>query len=225
MNRGFQAVVLDMDGLVLDSERTYRAAWEKAAEDLGYRLDDAFWDTVIGLQYADVERRLLSVCGETLSLSGFRELSKRHWYRYVDEHGIAVKAGLWELFDVLTGLSLDYCLATNSRLANAEECLALAGLTGRFGVVVARDHVQHAKPAPDLFLEAARRMETAASNCLAVEDSDVGIRAAALAGMMPLMVPGTLRPSEESRRLACRILNSLSDVADLIREKARQGTA
>lgn len=218
----FRAIILDLDGLVLDTETTYRLAWQRAAADLGFPLSDEFCRSLTGRHYDDVERALCAAWGERFSLSAFRDLASRHWRGQVSKSGIAVKPGFAELMQVLSDCRIGYCLATNSRRENTLQCLELAGIGDAFPHIVARDEVAAGKPAPDLFLAAAKRLQVSPAACLAAEDSDIGIEAAWRAGATALMIPCGRPPSEKSRRRAFRILDSLSQLAALIGEKVKQ---
>ena len=103
-------------------------------------------------------------------------------------------------------------VATSTARDAASFILKKAGLFGRFQAVVTGDQVARSKPAPDIFLEAARLLGAQPENCLVLEDSGAGICAAAAAGMIPIMVPDLIAPTEEIRRLARGIFDSLNDV-------------
>ncbi|WP_054775104.1 HAD family hydrolase, partial [Methylogaea oryzae] len=147
-----QAVIFDLDGLVLDTEPTYCLAWRKAAADVGITLDDVFFAGLSGCQGSDVEAALLAQTGPALDMEDFRRRSAAHWHRHVDEHGITAKGGARELLQRLNERGTPYGLATNSRRRYAEQCLRLAGLDTAFPVMAARDDVAQGKPAPDVFL-------------------------------------------------------------------------
>lgn len=216
MTIAFQAVVLDMDGLVLDTEPTYRSAWRQAAADLGFSLSDEFCLGLAGRHYEDVERALLGAFGSGFSLPRFREVGAALWRKHVEERGIAVKPGFHRFFQQLKAKDIPFCLATNSHRVNAFECLHLAGIAGYFPEIVSRDDVALGKPAPDLYLEAARRVRVSPMHCLALEDSETGLKAARRAGIRAILIPDGLAPSEEAKALALRILPSLEEAAALL---------
>lgn len=188
----FSAVIFDMDGLVLDTEATYFIAWQQAAAMMGYTLSDEFCQSLSGLNGDAIKQKLLIECGANFDLPRFNQIASTVWRNHVNQHGIEVKRGFNELLAFIVQQQLPYCLATNSRAANALECLELAGLTDVFTTVISRDDVQHGKPAPDIFLTAADTLQVPIGQCLVLEDSHAGIVAATQAGAFTVFVPSTL---------------------------------
>ncbi|MDD5462252.1 MAG: HAD family phosphatase [Methylococcales bacterium] len=185
----FAAVIFDMDGLVLDTETTYFAAWQQAAEAMGYPLSEPFCQSLSGLHYRDVELKLTDLCGADFNLQAFNQLSGLFWHQQVNAQGIKIKHGFTELLEFIIQQQMPYCLATNSRAVNAYECLELAGIKDVFSTIVTRDDVQQGKPAPDIFLKAAELLRAPISRCLVLEDSHAGIIAASRAGAFSVFVP------------------------------------
>lgn len=212
----FKSVILDMDGLVLDSEPTYRVAWQRAAEDLGFELSHAFCDSICGYSFDQIEGQLTQAFGDTFSLDAFRDLSARYWWKYVETHGIATKPGYEELREALLANQISYCLATNSQRKNAEACLVLGGIRQDFEILVTRDQVENGKPAPDLYLKAAKALKRLPRNCLAVEDSAIGIEAALSAHTIPVLITDSKTLSGECLTLQCHRFASLSELAGLL---------
>jgi len=188
----FSAVIFDMDGLVLDTESTYFIAWQQAANAMGHEFSDDFCLSLSGLHYNDIEPKLIEYCGAEFNLQTFNRLSGDFWRDHVDVHGIRIKHGFSELLELLVRQKIPYCLATNSRAANALECLELAGIKDVFSTIIARDHVQHGKPEPDVFFKVAEVLQVDISRCLVLEDSHAGIVAASRAGAVSVFIPSTV---------------------------------
>ena len=213
----FSAVIFDMDGLVLDSEATYFIAWHQAAATMGYRLSDAFCESLSGLSGSDVRARLSAECGADFDLFTFKQTADKAWREYVSEHGIAVKRGFNELLAYVVEQQLPYCLATNSRTANALECLELAGLTSVFSTIISRDDVMLGKPAPDIFFKSAETLQIPINQCLVLEDSHAGIVAATQAGAIALYVPSTSTIEPRTVELCTAMMPDLLAVLESIR--------
>jgi len=208
----FSAVIFDMDGLVLDTESTYFIAWQQAAKAMGYEFSDDFCLSLSGLHYNDIEPKLIEYCGAEFNLQAFNRLSGDCWRDHVDVYGIRIKHGFSELLELLIRQKIPYCLATNSRAANALECLELAGIKDVFSIIIARDHVQHGKPEPDVFFKAAEVLQVDISRCLVLEDSHAGIAAASRAGAVSVFIPSIAQADPLTVEL-CDLM--VSDLAQL----------
>ena len=125
-----------MDGLVLDTEPTYFAAWQQAVATMGYRLDADDFKSLSGQNYRQVENQLKASLRQDFDLSAFKKLGTDYWRKYVREQGIAIKPGVVELLDYAEQQGIPVCLATNSWAVYARHCLAIAGLTQRFPLMV-----------------------------------------------------------------------------------------
>lgn len=213
----FSAVIFDMDGLVLDTETTYMIAWQQAANAMGCDFSDEFCLSLSGLHYKDVELKLIEYCGTEFDLQVFKRLSGDFWREYVAVYGIQIKHGFSGLLELLIRKKIPYCLATNSRTVNALECLELAGLEGVFSIIVTRDHVQHGKPEPDIFLKAADALQVNISRCLAVEDSHAGIVAASRAGAVSVFIPSLAKVDSLTLELCDLMLEDLAQLTNVIR--------
>ncbi len=212
----FTAVILDMDGLVLDTEKTYFLAWQEAVRSMGFTLTNEFCQKLTGESYQQVERLIVNELGGSFKLESFRELSSKYWRKIVSEDGIAVKDGFYSLLKVLQQYNIPYSLATNSYLENAVECLKLAGIIEYFPHIVARDQVKNAKPAPDIFLQAAKLLKVAIEETLVVEDSDIGVQAGKSAGAFVILIPSTPYDGHSSEHIR---LKNLARLAEMIERK------
>jgi HAD superfamily hydrolase (TIGR01509 family) len=184
----FSAILFDMDGLVLDSEKTYVTAWQRAAKELGKTLQTEVAEGLFGRHADDVARLLGEALGPDFDRRAFFEVAERHWFDVLEREGIQGMPGIEPLLAYLKSSRIPYALATNSDARYAERCLAVAGLAEAFEVFVSRDQVQAGKPAPDLFLAAAEQLRIAPSACLVLEDSETGLMAARAAGTHPILI-------------------------------------
>jgi beta-phosphoglucomutase len=165
---GVDAVILDMDGLMLDTEHLYKRAWQAAASELGYRFDDSFYFTLLGRTNAAGELALAEYFGPAFPLARFQTRWAELWRRDVEVSGIPFKPGLAELLAYLAAQAIAVAVATSSDQAYAAFSLKLAGLDERrFAHVVTGDQVQRGKPAPDIYREAASRLGVDPARCLA----------------------------------------------------------
>jgi HAD superfamily hydrolase (TIGR01509 family) len=204
-----------MDGLILDTEAIYRDAMGEAAEALGADLPLAVFLRMVGLPN-DASRAVAEAYfGERLGYDAWmHEVRARAAAKLAS--GAPIKAGVTELLDRLDRLGLPRAIATSSRRETVEEHLRPTGLLDRFDAIVAGGECARGKPHPEPFLTAAARLSVAPLDCLALEDSHNGVRAAVAAGMMTVMVPDLLPVTEEMRSLTAAICADLHEVVGLL---------
>jgi len=212
----FRAVIFDLDGLVLDSESGYFMAWQLAAKQMGCELNEAFCLSLSGLHGPVINKRLIEYCGADFDLAVFSSLSGQIWQEQVKNRGIPVKKGFHILLECLRQRALPFCLATNSRRIDAEQCLALAGIGGVFSNIVCRDDVANPKPAADIFIKAAECLGLNNCDCLVLEDSPTGVAAAVAADSPCVYIPSCLPADPDASRQANLVLEDLAQVADFI---------
>ena len=213
---GIAAVILDMDGLMLDTESIYKQAWQKAAVECGYALDDEFYLTLVGQPNPACEEALCNRFGTTFPMADFRARWSSRWQTLVETSGIPTKVGLSELLSFLREHRLVVAVATSSDRDYASLSLRAAGLAGLFDQIVTGDQVERGKPAPDIYLESTRRLGLTPAQCIALEDSDAGVIAASAAGIITVMVPDLKPPSVAARDAAFRVVASLREAREEI---------
>ena len=213
--RPVHAVVFDMDGLLVDTETVSRDAMTLAAGAMGYQLPHEVFIRLVGMSFAASGAILAEHFGPEFDVAAFQAESTR-LFRAQGELGVALKAGVVELLDFLDSIGLPRAIATSSPHQDVERNLGRHGLRERFDTVVAGGDYARSKPFPDPFLTAAERLGVDPGHCLALEDSHNGIRAAHAAGMMAVMVPDLLEPTQEMHDLCVRIIESLHEVRALI---------
>ncbi len=138
---------------------------------------------------------------------------------HIEQNGIPVKPGVWELLDRLDSHSIATAVATSTSHHGATERLTATKLIDRFQVIITGDQIERGKPAPDIFLAAAEALNLAAQNCVVLEDSEAGIQAAHAAGMLPIMVPDMKQPSPAIRKVAYQVIPSLHEVIEILADR------
>jgi HAD superfamily hydrolase (TIGR01509 family) len=213
--RTVKAVVFDMDGLLVDTEVLYCDALAAQAASMGYDLTMDVLKRMIGHSWAGSTTVLKAHFGEAFDTDALREGSIARFYELA-ESGIALKAGVREVLDVLVERGIPRAIATSSRRSEVEHHIGHHGLLDHFQAVVASGDYPRPKPNPDPYLLAAERLGVDPEACLALEDSHNGVRAAHAAGMMTIMVPDLLDPTEEMHTLCVRIARDLHEVRELL---------
>jgi len=222
--RPVAAVVFDMDGLLFDTEKLYGQAILTAADELGVEMTTEVFLRFIGTPWAHNRRQMLEAYGEAYPAEELRVAWMRH-FKLLVAGNLDLKPGVAALLDLLDELGLPRAIATSSGHSTVDHHLAEHGLTGRFHHVVAAGDYANSKPAPDPFLKAAEQLGVNPRHCLALEDSPNGVRSAASAGMMMVMVPDLIQPPDEIRNLCAAVAKSLLDVPALIMSSRRASAA
>ena len=216
----FKAVLFDMDGLMFGTEALAKKAWLVVGKDLGLPVTDELVYKVIGMNQEGVRRTCLEHLGEDFDFDGFRERVARYMEQEMDESGVPVKRGLRELLNFLAQNHIPAAVASSSSRATVEGYLDRAGLTSFFSALICGDMITHGKPAPDIFLTAAKALNTPPESCLVLEDSRNGILAAHAAGIPAVMVPDLIPPTDDLRRLVLCVCESLLDVIPILQNGA-----
>lgn len=216
LRKPIEAVLFDMDGLLLDTEAVYIIALQAAARALGREMPLDFCHSMIGVPGPACNVMIADLYGDGFRIEEFRQHYSGHTRRLL-ETGIPLKPGVVELLDFLAGRGLPLAVATSAARNTAEHHLGRAGLLDRFGAVATRDDVEHPKPHPGVYLEAARRLGVAPERCIAFEDSNIGLAAAHATGAMAFMVPDILEPLPEVRAKCIDVLADLHVARELLR--------
>lgn len=216
-----EAVIFDMDGLMLDTERIARIAWKRAAADWDRTLSGEIFAAITGLTAPDANVVLQATLGPAFPVEEARARRQRYYRAYIAEHGIDVKPGLLALLAQIEALGLPHAVASSTSKKGVIHKLTVAGLIDRFETLVGGDEVANGKPAPDIFLTAAARLGVLPDGCMVLEDSEAGIQAAHAAGMLPVMVPDVKPPSPEVEAVAYAVLPSLKDTIPLLKRLVR----
>lgn len=184
-----QAVIFDMDGTLIDTERVAQQAWDLAQAETQIHLPQGFYETLIGRSGRDSHRRLLEVIGAEETVLLLMQRAAHHYLAVVEHEAVPLKPGARELLEDVQGRGLLLGLATSSERRHAEAKLGRHGLLPFFRVIRTGTDVTHSKPDPEIYLSAATALGVPPAHCLAIEDSPNGVVAAAAAGMPVALVP------------------------------------
>ena len=213
-----KAIIFDMDGLMIDTERLALKAWQLAGADFGFPISDDIFITMVGRNRRDSDLTLVEIFGTDFPIGAVRNRYRTYLDSWIDEGKLSVKSGLLELLCFLDEISMPKAVATSTEYERATYKLSLTNLLEHFPIVIAGDQIQKGKPAPDIFLAASVQLSILPEHCLVLEDSDAGIQAAYDAGMTPVMIPDMKPPSEKSLAFAHRIFGGLGEFHDYFRK-------
>ena len=209
-----EAVVFDMDGVLVDTEHLWDDVREELTGEWGGRYTPEAQQAMMGMSSREWSRYLHEVVGLREPpdvING--EVVRRMLARY--DVDLPIVPGSVEAVERLAGAGFRLALASSSNRELIDAVLRRLGLTERFEVTVSSEEVAHGKPAPDVYLEAARRLGVDPTRCIAVEDSASGIRAAHAAGMRVIAHPNRHYPPEGvDLKLADLVVDGMSRLDD-----------
>ena len=212
-----RAVIFDLDGVILDSERVAMGRWKQVGEALGLDGIEEVYIRCIGTTPSRTREILEEAYGPTFSHESFYALLSTQFRRGARAQ-MPVKSGSREILEALKNAGLTLAVASSSPEDYVRRELEGAGLLAFFDHVVTGDMVTHSKPDPEIFRKAGALCGAAPEEIWVIEDSFNGIRAAHAAKMRPLMVPDMVPPDEEMRDKAHAILPDLLAARDYILE-------
>lgn len=217
-----KGIVFDMDGLMFDTERISADGWAFAGKQVGFHITEDTLKKTLGLNIEGTKRVLCDELGEAFDFSAAREMKVDYMTSHIEKNGIPMKPGLIELLDFLTTNQYRITVATSTERERAQYYFRKAGISKYFDQIVCGDMIERGKPAPDIYLKACEIIGLDSGECLALEDSPMGILSAYRAGMKPVMIPDLLQPDEETGSLLFAKLPTLRDVIGFLSEQNKR---
>jgi HAD superfamily hydrolase (TIGR01509 family) len=206
-----EAVVFDMDGVLLASEEVWDAVREQYVGEHGGRYDERIQRAMMGMSSPEWSRHLHDVAGVPEQPEEINAEVVRRMLAVYREHLPLLPGAVEAVRRLATDFPLG--LASSSNREIIDTVLEVAGIAPIFAATVSSEEVPRGKPAPDVYLEAVRRLGVPAERCAAIEDSHGGIRSAKSAGLRVIAIPNpTYPPDEEALALADVTLRSLDEL-------------
>lgn len=214
-----KAVIFDMDGVLLDTEKHYNAGWCQAATEAGFPFTR---EHALLLRSCDAKlgvKLMQEIFGESFDYYAIRERRRQIVAERIAEYGLEKKPGLDEILTYLHEKGIKAAVATATALELTTQHLKNIGVYDRFDKIVSAKQVENGKPAPDVYLYACEQIGERPEDCIAVEDSPNGIMSAYRAGCKPVMVPDLTRPDDELSKYLYRCVDTLADIRNIIVEE------
>lgn len=207
-----KAVVFDLDGTLIDTEKIYHIAWPKAIADMGYTLTEEMFLSLRSLGRPFAPAKFKEWFGDDFDYDRARAIRKQYFNDYVKAHGIARKTGAVELLTYLHEKKIMTAIATATDPERANHYLNMTELSGYFDRIISATMVDEGKPSPKVYTYACEQLGLSPGECVAVEDAPNGIRSAYGAGMQVIMVPDLSQPDEELREMLFASVESLDQI-------------
>lgn len=211
MNK-IKSIVFDMDGIIFDSEQLVLKTWKQYAPDYGLNNIEETFLKCVGTTRESTEKIIHETYGYNFPYIEFRDKASALFHKTAAEKGLPIKKGVIELLNYLRDEGYIIGLASSTRIEIVTKELKDANLYEYFHTVIGGDLLKRSKPYPDIYLMACEKMNVNPKDTYAVEDSYNGIKSAYNAGMMPIMVPDLLMPTEEMKEKSIVILDDLLKV-------------
>ncbi|WP_169566657.1 HAD family hydrolase [Sneathiella limimaris] len=214
------AVIFDMDGLMLDTERVAKRTFIESCTHFGLTYDEKVYHSCIG---SNLERTAQIL--ET-NMPGFQKNPfMTDWNeRYVENavhKPVPLKEGVLDFLNYLSDSGIKCAVASSTPEINAVRKLENAGLIDFFSALVFGDHVANSKPHPEIYLTAAQKLNINPTHCAALEDSNNGVKSAHAADMLVFQIPDMVDPTDEVRSLGHSIMPTVSHVHRLFLDQSR----
>ena len=209
-----KGAIFDMDGLMIDTEKLYLKFWIQSAKDFGYDMKPEHVYAIRSMARKYSIPTLKCFLGEDCPTEEIRAHRTELMAEYINEHGLEVKKGLFELLYYLKGREIKMAVATATPRSRTTEYLEKIGAAKFFSAVICGDMVETGKPAPDIYLTAARELGLPPEECAAFEDSPNGIKAAHAAGCHAIMIPDMTQPDDEIKPLLSAVYENLGLAVD-----------
>lgn len=215
-----QAVIFDLDGVLLDSEQLWNQSKREVVREAGGHWREDAPTAMLGMSSPEWSAYMRDELGVPLDADEINRAVVDRMERHYRERLPLLPGAV----DVVRRLhrSWPLALASSANREIIDLVLDVAGLAGEFSATVSSEEVERGKPAPDVYLEAARRLGVAADLCVAVEDSSNGLRSAAAAGMAVIAYPNEhYPPAEDALALAAARVDSLDEITPELVERLR----
>lgn len=210
-----KGAIFDMDGTLFDTEKIYRQAWLDVAEEFGEEKNTELPPAVSGTNLDAFTQRAIRKFYPNIDAEKYiaRVLEMS---REIMGENLELKAGALEILKFFRAADIPMAIASSAPKSVIENNLERSNLRGYFKVLVSGEEVSNGKPAPDIFLLAAEKLNLAPSDCYIFEDSFNGIKSASASGGVAIMIPDTVQPTDEIKNLCAAIFPNLIEARQAI---------
>lgn len=212
-----RAVIFDMDGVLIDTEKHYNAAWCEAARMAGFDFNSQHALMLRSLDAQLACELMQGIFGKEFDYYAIREVRRALVAKRLEKYGLEKKPGIDEILEFLHENGIKAAVATATPIELTYSYLERIGVRTKFDKIVSAKQVKRGKPEPDVYLYACEQIGEKPEDCIAVEDSPNGVKSAYAAGCKPVMVPDLTLPDEEIKPLLYACVDSLADIRGIIK--------
>lgn len=212
-----KAVIFDMDGLMIDTERLCVEAYDHAGDKAGIGKAGYMVYKTLGMNITATKQVYKQEFGSENIFMQLEPIAKQYFYDYYDKYGIPVKTGLINILECVKSKGYKMAVASSSSELVVRKNLTMAGVIEYFDKIVAGDMIHRSKPEPDIYLKACEVLGEAPSDCYAFEDSRNGLWSAYKAGCKTVMIPDLWQPDDETSEILYAKYKDLNEACELFK--------
>ena len=211
-----KAVIFDMDGILIDTEKWLNIYWQQAAKEAGFEVtrEDGLAIRSLAGKYAGPYLR--GIFGDSFDYEAIRERRKELMREHIAKYGIEKKPGVDDILSYLAEKNMKRAVATATDPERTKQYLTQIGIYDKFDKIVSATTVENGKPQPDVYLYACEQIGEKPEDCIAVEDSPNGILSAYRAGLSVVMVPDLTEPDEETAKMLYARIDTVSGLKGIV---------
>ncbi|MDO5337758.1 MAG: HAD family phosphatase [Eubacteriales bacterium] len=213
---GIHAVIFDMDGVLIDTEKYLTRFWRQAALEAGYEIKEEHLLMMRSFASKYAAPRFQELYGPNFDYMAIRQRRKELMAEHLAQHGIEKKPWVDETLDALRKRGYKLAVATATSEERAFPYLEKIGILHKFDKIICASMVENGKPCPDIYLYACAQIDEKPENCIAVEDAPNGVLSAWRAGCHVVMVPDLSQPDDRLKTLIEKKADSLRELLDFL---------
>lgn len=207
-----KAIIFDMDGLMIDSERVTFECYQERLKDMNLTMDEEFYKTLLGKPIKGIYQRFYDVYGNDFPIESVIQDVHQLMAERFETEGVPVKKGLVELLHYLKDNNYKTIVATSSNRDRVDKILAQAKITEFFDDSICGDEVTKGKPNPEVFLKSCQKLGVNVDEAIVLEDSEAGIQASYDANIKVICIPDMKYPKKQYEEKTFKILKDLTEV-------------
>lgn len=211
-----KAVIFDLDGTLIDTEKYYRAAWPAAAKHFGYDMSDGQSLLLRSLGQPFAPAQFKEWFGPDCNYEEIKNYRKKLMNDILEKNGIELKPGAMEILNYLKSNGFLTAMATANPYNRTVKYLKQLELYDYFDKIICATMVKEGKPSPDVYDYSCKELNLSPDECIAVEDSPNGVLSAYRAGCKVIMIPDQSQPDEELIRCLYAKCDTLSDIKNYL---------
>ena len=216
MNK-IKAVLFDMDGVIFDTEKEYLKEWEVIFKKYGYKMKKEIYISVMGRGRKKVKEIFKEKFGEDLPIDKMYIEKDKMLKEAVENNKVPLKEGALELLEFLKENGYKIALATSAKRERVKIQVRHAKIENIFDAIVCSEDITNLKPDPEIFLKAAEKVCVNPENCIVIEDSEAGIKAAFNAKMMGFHIEDLKKADESILKYSYKNFKNLIEIKEYIK--------